>query len=121
MRFISSPDNWGIIWQQVFDASNTPIDRIFSPTQSNSPLIAVAVAISNAYWNKQAVGYFNHHINSGLIGFNKAIAKRRTVYESELYLIPLDIIGNSTFSFDLFLKVAAVGEIVVYEYIGEIN
>jgi hypothetical protein len=121
MNFISSPDNWGIIWQQVFDASNVSVDRIFSPTQTDSPLIAVAVAINNTYWKKQAIGYFNHHIDSGLIGFNKAIAKRRTLYESELYLIPLDIVGNSTFSFDLFLKVAASGEIVVYEYIGEIN
>ena len=121
MNFISSPNNWGIIWQQVFDASNTPIDRIFSPTQSSSPLIAVAVAINNTYWRKQAVGYFNHHIDSGLIGFNKAVAKKRTIYESELCLILLDIVGNSTFSFDLFLKIAASGEIIVYEYTGEIN
>ena len=121
MRFISSPDNWGIIWQQAFDANNASVDRIFSPTQSDSPLIAAAVAINNTYWKKQAIGYFNHHVDSGLIGFNKAIAKRRTVYESELYLIPLDIVGSSTFSFDLFLKVAASGEIVVYEYTGGID
>lgn len=121
MKFISSPDNWSIIWQQNFDASNTPVDRIFSPTQSDSPLIAVTVAINNIYWKKQAVGYFNHHIDSGLIGFGKAIAKKRTLYEGELHLVPLDIVSSSTFSFDLFLKVAASGEVVVYEYTGEIN
>jgi hypothetical protein len=121
MKFISSPDSWDIIWQQTFDATNVLVDRIFSPTQSDSPLIAVAVAVNNTYWKKQAVGYFHQHVESGLIGFNKAIAKSRTLYESELYLIPLDIVGNSIFSFDLFLKVAATGEIVVYEYTGDIN
>jgi hypothetical protein len=120
MQFISSPDNWGIVWQQFFDASNASVDRLFSPTQTDSSLIAVAVVINNTYWKKQAIGYFNHHVDSGLIGFDKAIAKRRTLYESELYLVPLDIVSNSTFSFDLFLKVAASGEIIVYEYTGEI-
>lgn len=121
MRLNLSPNNWGIIWEQAFNANNAPIDRIFSTTQSDSPVIAVAVAINNNYWKKQAIGYFNHHIDSGLIGFNLAIAKRRTLYEGELCLIMLDIVGNSIFSFDLFLKVADSGEIIVYEYTGEIN
>lgn len=119
MEFISSPDSWGVIWQQSINATNAPIDRIFSPTQTDSSLIAVAAAIDEPYWNKQAIGYFNQHLDSGLVGFSKAIAKRRTLYEGEMYLIPLDIVGSSTFSFDLFLKVAAAGEIIVYEYIGE--
>jgi len=121
MKFIFLANNWGIIWQQVFDASNISVDRIFSPTQSDSPLIAVTVVINNTYWKKQAIGYFNHHVDSGLTGFDKAIVKRRTLYENESYLIPLNIVGNSIFSFELFLKVAASGEIIVYEYTGEIN
>lgn len=121
INFQPSAENWGIIWQYSFNASISPIDRVFSETLSNSPLIAVALSIANQFWNKRAVAYFNQHVETGLVGSGSALAKRKTIYEGELLLFPLEIIGNSRFSFDLFLKVAATGELIVYEYTGEIN
>lgn len=114
--------NWELVWQQTFDAINTTLPRLFSPTVLTSPVVAIACNISNFYWDKQAVGWINQHINTGLVGMGAArVTKNRLIFSRELTLIDFPFKADYQISFDLFTKVASSGELRVWEYTGVIN
>jgi hypothetical protein len=115
------PENWELIWELAFDSSQIPLNRVFSPTIIENPILAIAAKVTQPYWNKQAIGYVNQHINTGLIGKGLArVTKNRLVFSDELCIVIFPFKANYQLSFDLFLKVASAGELLVYEHKGDI-
>jgi hypothetical protein len=115
-------ENWELIWSLSFDSSQSPLNRVFSPTLIESPILAIAAKAAQSYWDKQAIGYINQHIDTGLVGKGIArVTKNRLIFSDELCLVTFPIRSNYQLSFDLFLKVASRGELLVYEYIGDTN
>lgn len=113
------PDNWELIWSLSFDSSQSPLNRIFSPTVIESPILAIAAKVVQPYWDKQAIGFVNQHIDTGLVGKGLArVTKNRLVFSGELCVVAFPFKANYQLSFDLFLKVASAGELLVYEYRG---
>jgi hypothetical protein len=113
------PENWELIWTFSFDSSQVSFPRIFSPVLIGSPILAVAAKVTQPYWNKQAIGYVNQHIDTGLIGKGLArVTRNRLIFSDELSVVIFPVKSQYQLSFDLFFKVASLGEMLVYEYIG---
>ncbi|XZN93234.1 MAG: hypothetical protein ACM65M_10595 [Microcoleus sp.] len=114
------PENWELVWSLSFDSSQNPLNRVFSPTIIENPILAIAAKVTQSYWDKQAIGYVNQHINTGLIGQGLArVTKNRLVFSDELCVVVFPFKANYQLSFDLFLKVASAGELLAYEYKGD--
>jgi hypothetical protein len=113
------PENWELILSFSFDSSQAPLSRVFSPVLIENPILAVAAKVTQPYWSKQAIGYANQHIDTGLVGKGLArVTKNRLIFSDELCVVIFPVKSQYQLSFDLFLKVASPGELLVYEYIG---
>ncbi|MEZ2241746.1 hypothetical protein [Microcoleus sp.] len=112
-------ENWELIWSLSFDSSQSALPRVFSPTLIEKPVLAIAAKVTQPYWNRQTIGFVNQHIDTGLIGKGLArVTKNRLIFSDELCVVIFPIASQYQLSFDLFLKVASPGELLVYEYIG---
>lgn len=115
-----SPENWELVWAFSFDSSLAILPRVFSPVLISSPVLAIAASAVKPYWDKQAIGYVNQHIDTGLIGKGLArTSKNKVIFSGELCLATFPVKCDYLLSFDLFLKVSSPGELLVYEYTGQ--
>jgi hypothetical protein len=116
---ISLANNWGLVWTESFNATTTPLQRLFSPTILSNPVIALYVHVDNSYFDGQAIGWCNQHIDIGLIGKGSARVTRNTViFSNELCVTNFPFQCDYRLSFDLFTRVASAGSLLVYEYKG---
>lgn len=122
-KIIAVAKNWNIVWQSSLNATAIiPYPREFSPTILSSPIIAVACSTSSNYWNNQALGYANQHIESGLIGMGLARSNaKRIIIADEISIIEFPFEVDYRLSIDLFKSVATIVTISVYEYIRVIE
>ena len=119
----SSPNNWTQTWFTTIDSRIIPQPRLSSPIIMTSPIIAAMLTISSGFHSNRPCGYLIQQIRTGLMigGIPDARTETKTLFEGQLSLFSFDFAGEYSLVFDLFLRVADVGSLSVWEYTGTIT
>jgi len=119
----SDPNNWAQTWFTLVDSRVSPQPRLSSPIIMTSPIIAVSLTLPSGFHSGRACGYLIQQIRTGLIvgGSPDARTETKTLFEGQLSLFNFEFGGDYSLIFDLFLRVADVGSLSVWEYTGMVT